>query len=854
MPRRSLTEYFENFYRLGSQVAYAHRRGYRTLRWSYRRVAETACQFSRELETRQVAKGDRVVLWGENCGEWVAAFWGCLLRGVLVVPMDRIASADFARRVCQEVNAKLLVCSRELAPLLPDLPTMTLESLPEAVASQDRSPVMPADLQRQDTVEIIFTSGTTAEPKGVVLTHGNILANLEPLESEINKYRKYERFVHPLRFLNLLPLSHVFGQFLGLFVPQMLGGTVVFQDTLNPSEVMKTIRRERVSVLGAVPRLLESLRDKLERDLEATGRLDRFRVQFQTAAQASFWKRWWRFRRIHSQFGWKFWALISGGAALDPEIEAFWSRLGFVVIQGYGLTETASMVSLNHPFRCSKGSIGQVLPGREIRLAANGEILVRGESIAAFYWQSQKLQPVAGGEGWFHTGDLGALDEKGNLYFKGREKNVIVTPAGMNVYPEDLEAVLRHQPEVRDCVVIGMARGGNEEPCAVLLFRSEAGKPEEIIRRANQSLAGYQQIRRWFLWPGGDFPRSTTQKPRINLIREAVAAQFSGKAAAEAAALPAMASPLAELLGRVTGRVPPALSPDAKLETDLNLSSIDRVELLSALEDRYQIELSESRFTAATTVGELEQMLRHPPPPLLEYPYPRWAQRRPIALLRIVAYYLLVWPATLLLGYPRVRGRENLRALRGPALIVVNHVTTIDVGFVLAALPARLRRRLVVAMVGERLQSMRHPPPEMGWLQRALQRAGYILVTALFNVFPLPKLTGFRESFEYAGESVDRGYNVVVFPEGELTRDGRLGLFRAGIGILAKKLNIPIVPMRIDGLFELRQAGKKFAPPGAIQVSIGAPVRFDSEAEPERIAEQLRARVMDLGSPASDIA
>ncbi|MBI1955197.1 MAG: AMP-binding protein, partial [Acidobacteria bacterium] len=558
--------------------------------------------------------------------------------------------------------------------------------------------------------------------------------------------------------------------------------------------------------------------------------------------------RWWRFRRIHSQFGWKFWALISGGAALDPEIEAFWSRLGFVVIQGYGLTETASMVSINHPFRFSKGSIGQVLPGREIRLAANGEILVRGESIAASYWQSQKLQPVAGGEGWFHTGDLGALDEKGNLYFKGREKNVIVTPAGMNVYPEDLEAVLRRQPEVRDCVVIGMARGGNEEPCAVLILRPGAGEPEVMIRRANQSLAEYQQIRQWFLWPGADFPRNSTQKPRINLIRETVAAQLSEKAAAEAATLTGAASPLAELLSRITGRMPPALSPDAKLESDLNLSSIDRVELLSALEDRYQIELSESRFTAATTVGELEQMLRQPPPSRAEYPYPRWAQRWPIAILRFAAYYLLTWPATLLLGYPRVRGRENVRGLQGPVLIVVNHVTAIDIGFVLAALPARFRHRVAVAMVGERLQKMRHPPPEIGWLQRALQRAGYILVTALFNVFPLPKLTGFRESFEYAGESADRGYNVVVFPEGELTRDGRIGPFRAGIGILAKKLNIPIVPMRIDGLFELRQAGKKLAPPGAIQVTIGSPVRFDSEAEPERIAEELRDRVKSLGA------
>ncbi|MBI4459604.1 MAG: AMP-binding protein [Acidobacteria bacterium] len=846
MPRRSLTEYVSQFNELGGQVAYVHRRGYRTLRWSYRQIAGTAWQCARELEARQVAQGDRIALWGDNSGEWVAAFWGCLLRGAVVVPMDRIASPEFVRRVCQEVDAKLLIHSQELECPLPGLPRLVLESVPELVATHNSSRLTPAEPRRQETVEIIFTSGTTAEPKGVVLTHGNILANLEPLEFEIGKYRKYERLVHPIRFLNLPPLSHVFGQFMGLFVPQLLGGTVVFQDTLNPSEVLRTIRRNRISVLAAVPRMLQSLRDKLERDLEADGQLARFQEEFRAAEKQKFWKRWWRFRRIHKQFGWKFWALVSGGAALDAELETFWNRLGFVVVQGYGLTETASLISVNNPFRLGKGSVGKLLPGREIKLAETGEILVRGESIATSYWHQQKLQPVAGEEGWFHTGDLGALDEKGNLYFKGRAKNVIVTSAGMNVYPEDIEAVLRRQPEVRDCVVIGIPRGGNEEPCAVLLLRPETAKSEEIIRRANESLADYQQIRRWFLWPGEDFPRSSTQKPRSNIIREVAVSRFSDQAAAKPGAPPAPVSPLAELLGRITGLTPVALSPKAKLETDLNLSSIDRVELLSALEDRYQVALGESLFTGATTVGELEQMLRQPAPPPVWYPYPRWTQRWPTALVRGIIYYLLTWPATLLLGYPRVRGRENLRGLRGPALIVVNHVTTIDIGFVLAALPMRFRHRLAVAMGGERLQQMRHPPPEMSRVRRALQRLGYVLVTALFNVFPLPRLTGFRESFEYAGESADRGHSVLVFPEGELTRDGRVGTFRTGIGILAKKLNLPIVPMRIEGLFELRQAGKRFAPPGAVHVTIGPPLRFDSDADPKKIAEQLQDSVASL--------
>src|SRR5271157_6038322 len=260
---------------------------------------------------------------------------------------------------------------------------------------------------------------------------------------------------------------------------------------------MRTIKSEQVSVVVAVPRLMESLKDKIERDMEAAGKADWFRKQFEAARGLHFTKRWWRFRKIHNQFGWKFWAFISGGAALGAETEEFWRRLSFVVIQGYGLTETTSLISLNHPFHTGKRSIGKVLEGREIKLDENGEILVRGANIAAGYWQGKELQPMLNDEGWFSTGDLGELDAEGNLYFKGRKKNVIVTSEGMKVYPEDLESALRQQTEVRDCVVVGLEHGGNAEPCAALILRDSAD-PDSVVRRANQQLAEYQQMRRWY--------------------------------------------------------------------------------------------------------------------------------------------------------------------------------------------------------------------------------------------------------------------------------------------------------------------------------------------------------------------
>lgn len=838
MTERTLAHIVENYYRRGAETAFVCRRGYRNLRYSYRETAEYAYRTARELADRGIGHGDRVFLWGDDCVEWVAGFFGCVLLGAVAVPMDRGASMEFARKVARQVDAKLCLSSAALPRIDPSLPVIHFEKMPEILARHSGAPMAPPDRSSREAVEIVFTSGTTADPKGVVLSHRNILANLEPLEKEISKYLKYERIFHPLRFLNLLPLSHVFGQFLGLFIPQIIGGTVVFQDTLNPSEIIGTIRRERITALVTVPRIMETLRDKMERDLESAGRLERFRTDFEASRGLHFLLRWWRFRSIHRRFGWKFWAFIVGGASLGAETEQFWGRLGFAVIQGYGLTETTSMISINHPFRLGRGSIGRILPGREVKLAPDGEILVRGESIASAYYQGREMKPVEGEEGWFHTGDMGALDEEGNLYFKGRRKNVIVSPEGMNIYPEDLEAALRRQPEIRDCVVLGLERDGNAEACAVLILHDRGRNAEAAVKRANESLAEYQAIRRWVVWPEEDFPRTPTQKPRIRDIQEFVRSRFQPSAPVETGA-----GVLASLIAGITGRSVENISPDSDLSKDLHLSSIERVELLSALEDRFQLDLNESRFTAASTVGDIERMLSRPAAERTDFAYPRWAQSVAFEILRILVYYLISWPATMILARPSVRGRENLRGLRGPLLFVSNHVTQADIGFILAALPLRYRHRLAVAMLGEMLQEMRRPPAGMPWMKRWVEKISYLLVTALFNVFPLPQQTGFRRSFAYAGESADRGFSILVFPEGARTRDGALGPFRAGIGLLATSLALPVVPIRIDGLYELKSAGKRFARPGTVRVTVGSPVRYDPGTDPAAIARDLEMRV-----------
>jgi long-chain acyl-CoA synthetase len=836
MPRQSLLEYFQPDSRPPNEIAVAWRRGYRMVRWPYADLLRMGQQFARELQARGIAPGERVLLWGKNCGEWVAVFLGCIFSGVVAVPMDAIADRSFARRVAQQAGVRLAVVGREISAAELSVSAMCLEDLGAAVAAHPATGFPSPALDRSTPIEIVFTSGTTAEPRGVVLTHGNLLANLEPIEREIERYRRYERIFHPLRFLELLPLSHVFGQLLGIFLPQILGATSVFHDTLNPSEVIRTIREERVSLLVTVPRLIESLREQIERDMVAQGRLENFQRAMQAADGEHFLRRWWRFREIHRRFGWKFWAMISGGAALPPDAENFWGRLGYAVIQGYGLTETTSLVSVNHPFRLGRGSIGKTLPGLEVKLAADGEILVRGENVAAGYWKDSRVATVLDAEGWFHTGDLGERDAEGNLYFKGRRKNVIVTPAGLNIYPEDLEAELHKEPAVRDCVVVGLERGGNAEPCAVLLMREPLADAAAVIARANSRLADFQQMRRWLVWRGNDFSRTPTQKPVLSRIHEFVQAELGGAVASPGS------SPLHELLARVSGGAPLQLGSAARLQ----LSSIERVELLSALEDRYQVDLGEAEFSNAESVAALEHLLEQPAPRAPIYHYPRWAQAWPVRLIRAAAFYLLVRPAMLLLGRPRVRGRENLRGVTGPVLIVANHVTYIDPGFILAALPARLRWRVAVAMGGERLEALRIPSRDTGFFRALLGRVQYPLVIALFHVFPLPMRAGFRKSFAFAGELADHGWSVLIFPEGELTPDGAIAPFRAGIGLLATRLRLPVVPVRLEGLYDLRVANRHWTSPGHIRVTIGAPIEFRETDAPEEIARELERRVAAL--------
>lgn len=850
--RSHLASLVDEFRRRAAETAVVAHRGTRSYRTSYGELAEIAGRFAAELTRRGVEPGDRVLLWGENSAEWIGVFFGCLLRGVIAVPLDAAGTQAFAQHVVEDVQPKLIAGDRKLLdPLDTEVQRECFADLLSTLPAQPQFAVSEA--VHQDTpFQIVFTSGTTSEPKGIVHTHRNVLVSLQPIEDEIVRYRKYERWVHPLRFLHTLPLSHVFGQFMGLWIPALLGAELHFSTHLEPASLVGLIHDEKVSVLIAVPRVVELLR------LHLLARFGSLREDLTQAEHLPVARRWWRFRRIHRAFGWKFWAIVSGGASLPHELEAFWEMLGLALIQGYGMTETTALITLNHPFRIGRGTIGKPLPGREVRIGDDGEILVRGEMLSPFTWRNGAMQARAGE--WFATGDLAAKEESGELRFLGRKSDVIVASSGMNIYPADLEAALREQPGVRQCVVVPCTLRGVTEPVAVVIFAGEDDEMRNAVTLANRGLAPYQQIRRVLRWPELSFPFTATGK----LLRGEVAKwacalsgeQNAGKASSRADALFAS---IAEVTGEAAGEG----GDDLRLTEDLHLDSLGRVQLQSLLEQSSGVELDDAALASAETVGDLRRLLdaesgseasiqvgtsieteTGPGEARGRYFYPRWPWRWPVRMARVVFIELVMRPLVWLLASPRV---ERAPALPdGPVLVIANHVTAYDGALVLYALPARLRRRMAIAMAAELLEDMRCGRNQGNVVLNVVAPAAYWLLTALLNVFPLPRSSGFRRSFAHAGSAMDRGYSVLIFPEGRRSEDGKLQPFRAGIGLLAHESRVPVVPVELIGLGEMLRERRWFRS-GKLTIRVGATIAVRDSDDPgeltarfERYFQRLR--------------
>jgi len=832
--RDTLIDFFHDFSRARG-VFLVYDDGFRSWSYTYEDIDRRARHFAGMIHRLGLRQGDAVVFWSENRPEWIAAFWGCLMSGVVVVPIDYRSSQDFLHRVSRIVSAKLILIGQDVAipREAPSAPLWKLHDLdwPEG----EPSTVEPVSITRDTIAEIIFTSGATAEPKGVVITHRNVLANIVPVEKEVRKYRKWATPFQPIRFLNLLPLSHMFGQAMATFVPPMLDGVVVFMRGYNPVDIATQVKKRRVSVVVSVPKILEVLRDHVLRVAPDAA----------TPAPVRHWmRRWWHFRKIHRLFGLKFWAFVVGAAPLDSSLEAFWGELGFVVVQGYGLTETAPIVSLNHPFGTRKGSVGKAMAGVEVKIADDGEILVRGENVTSGYFNAAEETARAFEDGWFHTGDIGEIGADGELFIRGRKKEMIVTPEGLNVFPEDVEKVLSQVPGVRDCAVVGapLAGGlGNAERVHAVLVLDPGVDTDAVVRSANSKLDDHQRIRRALAWPEKDLPRTEgTRKLKRAAIREWI---LGGATQTEPVA---GGDRLAALVAKYAGRTD--LPPGTTIE-ELGLSSLERVELMVALEDAFQTHLDEGAFSGARDLRELRTVVERaatsnaPPPEPVDFP--AWNQSWPARALRRASLPTWILPLARVFAWLHVEGREDLEAVQGPVIFAANHQSHMDTPVILAALPPRWRYRTATAMAKEFFKA--HFFPEQygraAWFTNSLN---YYLAALFFNAFPIPQReAGARQTLRYVGDLVAHNSSVLIFPEGRRSDHGEINRFMPGIGMIASRLGVPVVPVRIVGVDKVLHPSWRMARPGRVRVIFGKPVHLSGD-DYEELAQRVEAAVRNL--------
>ena len=841
MQRNTLIDFYRDLAEIqGEFLVYDD--GYRRRGHSYEEVGRAARAFAAKLVAAGFTKGDKVVFWGENRPEWVVCYWGCLLAGIIAVPIDYRSSVDFVLRVRTVVGARLILIGDDITGLPPDERSFDLVWRLADLDWRADAPMPDRAISRDDIIQIIFTSGATAEPKGVVIRHRNVLANIVPVEREVMKYRKYARPFHPLRFVNLLPLSHMFGQSMASSIPPMVRGTVIFTRSFNPHDVLRLIKTRRVSVLVCVPKILDVLREHI---------IHAFPEAAEPPQQGvSIPGRWWKYRRIHAAFGLKFWAFVVGAAPLAPDVEEFWRRLGFVVIQGYGLTETAPIVTLNHPFKTSKGSVGTPIEGVEIRIADDGEILVRGENVTSGYFVgAAETMPNAQGsmpnaesvfdsEGWLHTGDIGERDAQGRLFIKGRKKEMIVTPDGLNVFPEDVERVLDEQPGVRESAVVGAIDGAQERVHAVLVVDAGA-QVDAIIREANARLQDHQRIRTSSVWPGTELPRTEgTRKLKRRAIRDWVRAGGAPVAAQTGDSIESLISRFAHGRG-VSG---------ATTLDELGLSSLERVELMVALEDRFQTRIDEGRFSEVASVEDLKRLVEAPATvDGVEDPveFPSWNRTWPVKLIRRLSQATWIVPLTRAFAYARVEGLEHLRGLDRPVVFASNHQSHMDVPVILSVLPGHLRARVAPAMAKEFFKA-HFFPAEHTWRQWFTNSLNYYLASFFFNAFPLPQReAGARHTLKYIGELSGMGWSILIFPEGIRSPTGQMKPFRGGIGMIGARLDVPIVPVRIDDVDALMPVGSTFVKPGRVRVAFGAPLQLRGD-DYSALAAQVERAVREL--------
>ncbi len=701
------------------KIAFLERKGYRTYDTTYKELKQRMLRTETYLKNKKLKKGDRVLIQALNSVNYVVLMLACLRQGIIVVPLDFHTSANLRKKIIKETKPKLVF--------------LDLDNL-EKITKNLKENRSVTQTSKDDIAEIIYTSGTTGVPKGVVLTHGNIYSNVKTVR---------KAFCFKLKAISLLPLSHMLEQCSGLFLQLSNNSTILYPNTVRYSDIIDLIRYKRINTMIAVPGILEGLKKAIQSRGKSLTRL----------------------------LGIQFRVIGVGGASLSKDLEKWWSRK-VLLLQGYGLTETSPIITTNLPFRKRRYSIGKPLSNVQVRIK-NNEIQVKGPNVTRGYYKKPKKTEECFDEGWFKTGDIGEI-RKGYLYFKGREKDIIVTEAGLNVYPHDIEKELNKY--VKESCVIEK----NNRIHAVLIL--EKGDPKTIIENVNKKLEQHQQIASWSVYKG-KFPKTPTGKVKRFEVSKNINQKLSKQK-----------NPLHELLA---SSLKTQIKDNVAL-TSLGMDSLKRMEIISLIEEQYGVELNEKDLNEKTTPKDLENLIKQG---------------------KKISYYNFKLPILSFLGKIiiylgiRIFCRIQCKKTRFKGLIVSNHVSAWDLPVILSCVKTRYAVTTLPYVLGINTKSMFH------------KIRGFFL-RRLLNMYPFGAEVGLENSLRFTGHLLDKGYSVIIFPEGERTLDGKMLPFKEGVGLLALSMDAEILPVKTQGLFKILPRGKSIPRFGKVKVKTGIPFKL----------------------------
>lgn len=801
--------------------------GYRTLSLSYNDVHKKAHQIAHFLASKGLNKGDRIIIIAPNSPQWICLFWGALLQGIVLVPLSIQSTTTFIESIATQTSAKLLFIHRFLNEKLnTTIPHVIIDFLFELIDKQPANP-LKAIIKPDDIVQIMYTSGTTGDPKGVVLTHKNLFSNIASITAI---YPPPQQTTD--RILSILPLSHIFEQSIGFLFPFSAGAHIIY--THSYAAIRPLMQQHCITKMIVVPEFLKVFMSKILDEIEQKKKT---KLLTRLLAISNFFNYQplsrLLFHRIRKNLGGCLDIIACGGAPLDPLLEQQWYAMGITILQGYGLTETSPLVTTNIPQQHRFGSVGKTVPQVNVHCDDDDEILVKGPNVFTGYFDNPtKTSEAFTTDGWFKTGDIGNFDKDGFLYLKGRKKYMIKGPGGQNIFPEDIEQVLNEQPAVQDSCVLGIDQpSGFTLIHAALLLKNQHDHltASTIIEHANSRLSSLQHIASWSIWPEADFPRSATKKIKKETVKKFIQEKHT------ASSIPTATydTPLTRLLANLGEKPLHDFTPTTPL-SQLPLDSLMRIELLLRIEETFGLLLDESKIIPSLTVGELATMIeKHEtgkPQPRLK----QWPRARLITIIRTILQYPLFWLSRIF-ARTQIEGLEHLKNLSGPVIFMPNHISYFDFFALIKALPLHMRTHTAFAAGRDVLYE------EFWYLS--------FLGDLLFNTFPFPRKEDEHIKFglDAIGSLLDQQFNVVLFPEGKISKDGSLQPLKQGAGLVAVEMGVPIVPVKITGsekIFPFEKILPRTC--GAVNIKFGKPLIFTHKTGYEEVTQHLEAALKHL--------